>query len=84
MMGQLRIRSLSTPTGNKLGSLRRWAIRTLELGLDQTLAAQQMGHSREIHDKIYHRWIDQSVHQRAFEFLEASKEINGKNRKKQG
>jgi hypothetical protein len=50
----------------------------------QTLAAQQMEHSREIHDKIYHRWIDQSVHQGAFESLEASKEINGKNRKKQG
>lgn len=47
----------------------RWAIRTLELGLDRTLAAQQMGHSREVHDKIYHRWIAQEIHQKAFDQL---------------
>ncbi|MEQ8753262.1 MAG: hypothetical protein RID09_07055 [Coleofasciculus sp. G1-WW12-02] len=44
----------------------KWAIRTLEMGLDVTLAAKQMGHSRQIHDKIYHRWIDQSIHEEAF------------------
>lgn len=47
----------------------RWAIRTLELGLDRTLAAQQMGHSREVHDKIYHRWISDEVHRKAYDSI---------------
>jgi integrase len=52
----------------KLYDMRhRWAIRTLEYGLDHGLAAQQMGHSREIHDRIYHRWISRAIHQRAYE-----------------
>ncbi|MEQ9549944.1 MAG: site-specific integrase [Coleofasciculus sp. G3-WIS-01] len=48
----------------------RWAIRTLELGLDLSLSAQQMGHSHEIHSKIYHRWISEKTHQEAFERLQ--------------
>jgi integrase len=47
----------------------RWAIRTLEYGLDIGLAAKQMGHSREVHDRIYHHWIEESVQQRAYEAL---------------
>lgn len=47
----------------------RWAIRTLEYGLDVGLAAKQMGHSRDVHDRIYHRWIEESVQQRAYEAL---------------
>lgn len=47
----------------------RWAIRTLEYGLDPSLAAKQMGHSRDVHDRIYHRWIEESVQQRAYEAL---------------
>ncbi len=31
-----------------------WAIRTLEFGLDLTLAAKQMGHSAKVHAELYH------------------------------
>lgn len=47
----------------------RWAIRTLEYGLDTGLAARQMGHSKEVHDTIYHRWIEDAIQQRAYESL---------------
>lgn len=53
-----------------LYSLRHcWAIRTLEFGLDITLAAQQMGHSVAVHSDLYHRWISDKHHQKAFETL---------------
>jgi integrase len=44
-----------------------WAVRTLEFGLDLTLAAQQMGHSVQVHTDLYHHWITAKTHQRAFE-----------------
>jgi integrase len=47
----------------------RWAIRTLEIGLDISLAAQQMGHSVQMHSETYHHWISEDVHQRAFDAL---------------
>ncbi len=47
----------------------RWAIRTLEYGLDIGLAAKQMGHSREVHERVYHRWINVTIHQRAYESI---------------
>lgn len=46
-----------------------WAVRTLELGLDVSLAAKQMGHSVLIHTSTYHHWIDDRTHQKAFEEL---------------
>lgn len=46
-----------------------WAIRTLEFGLDITLAAQQMGHSAQVHSNLYHHWISAKHHKRAFEAL---------------
>jgi integrase len=46
-----------------------WAIRTLECGLDISLAAQQMGHSVQVHSQQYHLWISERHHQRAFEQL---------------
>lgn len=46
-----------------------WAIRTLEYGLDLSLAAKQMGHSIKVHSQIYHRWIDTATHQRAYNAL---------------
>lgn len=46
-----------------------WAVRTLALGLDRTLAAQQMGHSREVHDKTYHKWISEQKHREIFNNL---------------
>jgi integrase len=48
-----------------------WAIRTLEFGLDLTLAAQQMGHSVQVHSEQYHHWITERHHQRAFELMMA-------------
>jgi integrase len=46
-----------------------WAIRALEFGLDISLAAQQMGHSAQVHSELYHHWITDSHHQKAFEAL---------------
>ncbi|WNZ28195.1 hypothetical protein HJG54_35365 (plasmid) [Leptolyngbya sp. NK1-12] len=46
-----------------------WAIRTLEYGLEDALAAKQMGHSVEVHNDIYQQWIDGHIHQRAYERL---------------
>jgi len=47
----------------------RWAVRTLEYGLDISLAAQQMRHSVQVHSDIYHHWITEDVHRRAFNAL---------------
>lgn len=46
-----------------------WAIRTVEYGLEDALSAQQMGHSVEVHNRIYQRWIGAGVHQRAYDAL---------------
>ncbi len=46
-----------------------WAVRTLQFGLDITLAAQQMGHSTRTHTELYHHWITDRHHQRAFDAL---------------
>ena len=45
----------------------RWAVRTIEHGLDASLAARQMGHSLSVHTRIYHQWIDRAVHERAYQ-----------------
>jgi len=50
----------------------RWAIRTLEFGLDISLAARQMGHSLDVHSKTYHHWITEDTHQKAYEVLLAN------------
>ncbi|WP_445630415.1 site-specific integrase [Nostoc sp. DSM 114167] len=44
-----------------------WAIRTLEYGVDISLAAQQMGHSLQVHSSLYHTWTSDQHHQRAFD-----------------
>lgn len=46
-----------------------WAVRTLEFGLDVSLAAAQMGHSVQVHTELYHHWISDRHHQRAFDLL---------------
>lgn len=46
-----------------------WAIRSLEFGLDITLAAQQMGHAVKVHSETYHHWISERHHQRAYDLL---------------
>jgi hypothetical protein len=34
-----------------------WAVRTILMGLPDTVAARMMGHSVEVHNRTYHRWI---------------------------
>lgn len=46
-----------------------WAVRSLEFGLDISLASAQMGHSVAVHSKIYHHWITKDVHQRAMNLI---------------
>lgn len=54
----------------KLYDLRHaWAIRTLEYGLEDALAARQMGHSVEVHNDIYQHWLDEKTQQRAYDRL---------------
>jgi integrase len=50
-----------------------WAIRTISYGLDISLAAQQMGHSVKVHSEIYHHWISEDIHRKAWERLTQSK-----------
>ncbi|MBD1847469.1 site-specific integrase [Cyanobacteria bacterium FACHB-63] len=45
----------------------QWAVRTIEFGIPVELAAQQMGHSYQVHCNVYHYWISDDVHQRAFD-----------------
>jgi integrase len=49
-----------------------WAVRSLEFGLELTLAAQQMGHSLEVHSSVYHHWISEKRHQEAFDKMIAN------------
>lgn len=44
-----------------------YAVRTLDYGIDVSLAARQMGHSLTVHSNIYHTWINAQYHQRAFD-----------------
>jgi integrase len=51
-----------------------WAVRSLEFGLPVELAAQQMGHSVDVHCRTYHRWISEEVHDRAYRVMMARKD----------
>ena len=42
-----------------------WAIRTIHIGLPDTVAARMMGHSVSIHTKTYHHWITRRDQQKA-------------------
>lgn len=46
-----------------------WAVRSIQFGLDISLAAQQMGHSAQVHTELYHAWISEKHHQRAYDLL---------------
>jgi integrase len=46
-----------------------WAVRSIDFGLDVSLAAAQMGHSVKVHTGIYHLWIDRKTHERAMTIL---------------
>ncbi|MDX2097753.1 MAG: site-specific integrase [Leptolyngbyaceae cyanobacterium bins.59] len=42
-----------------------WAVRTIHLGLPDTIAARMMGHSVAIHTRTYHQWMTHRDQQRA-------------------
>lgn len=42
-----------------------WAVRTIHMGLPDTVAARMMGHSVQIHNRTYHRWISRRDQQAA-------------------
>ncbi|NER79675.1 MAG: site-specific integrase [Leptolyngbya sp. SIO1D8] len=42
-----------------------WAVRTILMGLPDTVAARMMGHSVTIHNRTYHRWITHRDQQQA-------------------
>ncbi|MFZ9738749.1 MAG: site-specific integrase [Prochlorotrichaceae cyanobacterium] len=42
-----------------------WAVRTIHLGLPDTVAAKMMGHSVAIHTRTYHKWITRRDQQQA-------------------
>jgi integrase len=44
-----------------------WAVRTIHLGLSDTVAAKMMGHSVSIHTRTYHQWITRRDQQQAVE-----------------
>ncbi|MEB3291853.1 MAG: hypothetical protein VKJ24_01705, partial [Synechococcales bacterium] len=49
-----------------------WAVRTILFGLDPSLAARQMGHSVEVHQRVYHRWLAEKIQERNHHALKAS------------
>ena len=42
-----------------------WAVRTIHVGLPDTVAARMMGHSVSIHTRTYHHWITRRDQQQA-------------------
>jgi len=42
-----------------------WAVRTIHIGLPDTVAARMMGHSVAVHTRTYHHWITRRDQQRA-------------------
>ncbi|MFN5513181.1 MAG: hypothetical protein ACK5CA_00090 [Cyanobacteriota bacterium] len=46
-----------------------WARRSLEFGMDLTVASDMMGHSVRVHSEIYHHWLSGDVYRKAYEKL---------------
>jgi integrase len=42
-----------------------WAVRTIHMGLPDTVAARMMGHSVAVHTRTYHRWLTRRDQQAA-------------------
>jgi integrase len=69
LIGRATLKYLRTYAGCpfKIYDLRHaWAVRVMDLGLKNTLAAKQMGHSVKVHEEIYQRWISDREHEAAF------------------
>jgi hypothetical protein len=46
-----------------------WAVRTIEFGWPDALAAAQMGHSLDVHNRTYQRWLTKRHHQQVYDLL---------------
>ena len=53
-----------------------WAIRTIHIGLPNTVAAKMMGHSVSIHTKTYHHWITRRDQQQAVDSALSNIKVN--------
>ena len=48
------------PAGFQVYNLRHaWAVRTIKSALNMSLCAKAMGHSQAVHERTYHRWINE-------------------------
>ena len=56
-----------------------WAVRTILIGLPNTVAAKMMGHSVAIHTKTYHHWITRRDQQLAVDNALSRSRSNKKN-----
>ena len=52
-----------------------WAVRTILMGLPDTVAARMMGHSVQVHNRTYHRWMTHRDQQAAVQTALAKNEI---------
>jgi len=58
-----------------------WAVRTILIGLPNTVAAKMMGHSVSIHTKTYHHWITRRDQQLAVDSALSRANLNNTNDK---
>ncbi len=56
-----------------------WAVRTILIGLPNTVAAKMMGHSVSIHTKTYHHWITKRDQQLAVDSALSRASLNNTN-----
>ncbi len=56
-----------------------WAVRTILIGLPNTVAAKMMGHSVSIHTKTYHHWITRRDQQLAVDSALSRSNLNKTN-----
>ncbi len=52
-----------------------WAVRTIHIGLPDTVAARMMGHSVAIHTRTYHHWITRRDQQQAVDAALARQQV---------
>ncbi|MEM1252888.1 MAG: site-specific integrase [Cyanobacteria bacterium P01_H01_bin.21] len=53
-----------------------WAVRTILMGLPDAVAAKMMGHSVQVHNRTYHRWMTHRDQQAAVQAALAKNQIN--------
>jgi integrase len=53
-----------------------WAVRTIHIGLPDTVAARMMGHSVSIHTRTYHHWITRRDQQQAVDAALARRHVS--------